>query len=183
MSHRAETLLCRQLGSLAPSTCRKLYLLNWCAERDLHPRWSVAALQIKSLDQSLLWGPAHENGAHAEDRTRNSGLADRHVAVTPHTHGNIPLPALAAGWLMGNPTGTAHSGLGLRTGACSNKMVASTGFAPASRGLKGRDPVLLDDKAFSRRSYDLTTNIITLSVFSSCAGKLKMRPASPFNAI
>ena len=37
-----------------------LYLVNWCAERDLHPRWSIAALQIKSLDQSLLWVPAHK---------------------------------------------------------------------------------------------------------------------------
>jgi hypothetical protein len=63
-----------------------LYLVNWCAERDLHPRWSIAALQIKSLDQSLLWVPAHKNGARAEDRTRDSGMADRHVAVTPHTH-------------------------------------------------------------------------------------------------
>ena len=58
-----------------------------------------------------------------------------------------PCRTLAAGWLIGDPIGPANSGLGLRTGACSNKMVASTGFAPASRGLKGRDPVLLDDKA------------------------------------
>jgi hypothetical protein len=39
-------------------------------------------------------------------------------------------------------------------------MAALTGFAPASRGLKGRDPQLLDDKA----------------------EKENTRPASPFNA-
>ena len=40
-------------------------------------------------------------------------------------------------------------------------MAALTGVAPASRGLKGRDPELLDDKA----------------------EKLNARPGSPFNAV
>jgi hypothetical protein len=43
--------------------------------------------------------------------------------------------------------GKADSGLGSRTGAFLRKMAALTGVAPASRGLKGRDPELLDDKA------------------------------------
>jgi hypothetical protein len=35
-------------------------------------------------------------------------------------------------------------------------MAASTGFAPASLGLKDRDPQLLDDKAvFSARRFQL----------------------------
>ena len=57
--------------------------------------------------------------------------------------------------------GEACSGLGQRTGASLRKMVALTGIAPVSLGLKGRDPQLLDDKAEKKNT----------------------RPASPFNAI
>jgi hypothetical protein len=46
-----------------------------------------------------------------------------------------------------NPMGRANSGLGLRTGASLRKMVALTGVAPVSPGLKDRDPALLPDKA------------------------------------
>ena len=93
------------------------------------------------------------------------GTADWQTATLLLRHARTyklgPCRAWAAGWLHTDPIGQSDSGLGSRTGASLRKMAALTGVAPASRGLKGRDPELLDDKA----------------------EKENARPASPFNAI
>ena len=110
----------------------------------------------------LLLNTTAPNGALGEGRTPDSGLADRRVAATPRTQETRPVPDW---WPPAGcnqiRSGQACPGLGSRTGASLRKMAALTGVAPASRGLKGRDPGLLDDKA----------------------EKENARPASPFNAL
>ena len=101
-------------------------------------------------------------GALGETRTPDSGLADRRVALTPRTHGKLgPCRAWAAGWLYTDPIGQSGLRSRIENQRFLKEMAALTGVAPASRGLKGRDPELLDDKA----------------------EKENARPASPFNAV
>ena len=96
----------------------------------------------------LLLNTTAPSGALGETRTPDSGLADRRVAPTPRTHGKLgPCRASAAGWLHLDPIGRSELRSRIENRRFLKEMAALTGVAPASRGLKGRDPGLLDDKA------------------------------------
>jgi hypothetical protein len=82
------------------------------------------------------------------------GTADWRTATLLLRHARTgklgPCRAWAAGWLHRDPIGRSGLRPRIENRRFLKEMAALTGVAPASRGLKGRDPELLDDKAEKR---------------------------------
>lgn len=82
------------------------------------------------------------------------GTADWQTATLLLRHARTcklgPCRAWAAGWLHTDPIGQSGLRPRIENRRFLKEMAALTGVAPVSRGLKGRDPELLDDKAEKR---------------------------------